>query len=115
MAVMSGIDLLLRPHAFHILLALAREELHGAAIVDVVMDRTGGRLRLWPATLYGALADLSDAGWILEVPPPEDAPTEGGRRRFWRLTPSGRRAMTQEAERMASWVEVARGAEPEAI
>jgi DNA-binding PadR family transcriptional regulator len=109
---MSGIDLILRPHAFHILLALTRHDLHGAAIVDAVLARTGGRLRLWPATLYGALAELSDAGWIREVPPPADAPTEGGRRRFWRLTAAGRRAVVEEAERMATWVEVARGVEP---
>lgn len=98
----------LKPHWFQILLALAHRPLHGTAVMEEVLDRTGGEMRLWPGTLYGSLSDLSETGWIEETDPPEDAPTEGGRRRFYTLTSQGREALREEVERLAEWVEVAR-------
>ena len=46
---------------FHILLALAEDDMHGFGIQRAVMDRTGGEIRLWPAMLYRSLATLADA------------------------------------------------------
>ena len=98
----------LKPQWFHILLSLADRDLHGTAIMEEVLDRTDGTVRLWPGMLYGSLKDMADSGLITEVDPPEDAPTEGGKRRFYAITRAGRLALHDEVERMASFVRVAR-------
>ena len=97
-----------KPHWFHILLSVADRELHGTAIMEEVLDRTDGELRLWPGMLYGSLKDLSDQGWIHAVEPPDAAPTEGGKRRFYAITREGRRVLRDEVERLATFVRVAR-------
>ncbi len=51
----------LKPHWFHVLLSLTVEEQHGYGIMQEVLERTGGKVRLWPATLYGTLKRLADA------------------------------------------------------
>ena len=98
----------LQAHRFHILLSLADRRLHGTAIMEEVLDRTDGHLRLWPAKLYGALQQLADDGLIAEVDPPQGAPTEGGKRRFWAITRAGKLALHEEVERLAALVRVAR-------
>ena len=98
----------LEPHWFQILLALADRDLHGVAIMKDVLERTGGRMRLWPGMLYRALARLADAGLVTEIDTPEDAPIAGGRPRFFRITTAGRLACAAEAERLAGFVEVAK-------
>ena len=98
----------LEPHWFQILLALADRDLHGLAIMNDVLERTGGRMRLWPGMLYRALGRLVEIGLVSEIAPPEDAPATGGRPRFFRMTPAGRRACAAEAARLAGFVEVAR-------
>src|SRR5256884_571143 len=80
----------LEPHWFQILLALADRDLHGLAIMNDVLERTGGRMRLWPGMLYRALGRLADIGLVTEIEPPDDAPIAGGRPRFFRITTAGR-------------------------
>ena len=90
----------IKPQWFHILLALAEEDRYGYGIMTEVLERTGGTMKLWPGVLYGSLKRLVDAGLIREVrPAASDAPEDNKDRRFYRIT---------EAERMASYVEVAR-------
>lgn len=48
---------------FYILLALRRPN-HGYGVVQQVEQMTGGRLILGPGTLYGALNQLTEKGWI---------------------------------------------------
>lgn len=96
---------------FQILLALAEKDLHGSAIMEEVLLRTDGEIRLWPGALYGALKELADESLIAEIDPPENAPTEGGRRRFYRITPDGRERLAVEVDRMAALVRVARSRE----
>ena len=98
----------LEPHWFQILLALADRDLHGLAIMIDVLERTGGRMRLWPGMLYRALGRLADMELVAEIEPPDDTPVAGGRPRFCRITAAGRRACAAEAERLAGFVEVAR-------
>jgi DNA-binding PadR family transcriptional regulator len=98
----------LEPHWFQILLTLADRDLHGLAIMNDVLDRTGGRMRLWPGMLYRALGRLADIGLVTEIEPPDHAPIAGGRPRFFRITTAGRRACAAEAERLAGFVAVAR-------
>lgn len=97
----------LKPQWFQILLALADRDLHGTAIMEEVLERTDGQMKLWPGTLYGSLHKLSDRGLIRETDPPEDLNPEGGNPRFYRITPEGRRALRTEVERMAAYVRTA--------
>lgn len=98
----------LKPHWFQLLLALSAGPLHGTAMMEEVLERTEGEMKLWPGTLYGSLRELAARGWIREVEPPDDAPTEGGKRRFYELTAEGRGILGAEVRRLAGWVEAAR-------
>jgi DNA-binding PadR family transcriptional regulator len=98
----------LPPHWFQILLALADQDRHGLGIMSDVLDRTGGRMKLWPGMLYRNLSRLAEEGLVVEVETPAGAETGGGRPRFYRITPLGRRACAAEAQRLAGFVETAR-------
>ena len=98
----------LKPHWFHILFSLTGPPLHGSAIVEEVLERTDGAIRLWPGTLYGSLRDLEEQGLIGETEAPPDAPTEGGRRRFYRITEAGHAVLRKELETLRGILEVAR-------
>jgi DNA-binding PadR family transcriptional regulator len=98
----------LEPHWFQILLALADRDLHGLAIMNDVLERTDGRMRLWPGMLYRALGRLADLELIVEIEAPRDTSAAGGRPRFFRITAAGRRACAAEAGRLAGFVDVAR-------
>ncbi len=95
-------------HWFHILLSLADQDLHGLAITREVFERTDSRLHLWPGMLYGALKQMTARGYVAETGAPADAATGGGKPRFYRLTPLGRRTCAEEAERLARIVDTAR-------
>jgi DNA-binding PadR family transcriptional regulator len=96
------------PHWFHILLSLAGGDRHGLAIIDDVAERTGGRLRLWPGVLYGALKKMTDEGLVADTAAPAGFSASGGKPRFYRITPKGRRASASEAAYLASIVDAAR-------
>ena len=96
----------LKPHWFHVLLSLDGQEQHGYGIMQEVLERTGGKVRLWPATLYGTLKRLMDADLIEEStarPAPEE---DDARRRYYRLTRPGRRVLAAESERLEDLVRV---------
>jgi DNA-binding PadR family transcriptional regulator len=93
------------PIWFQILLALADHDLHGVGIMNEVLERTGGLMRLWPAMLYRNLQKLEEEGLIIEVPA---AAAEAGSPRYFRLSGSGKRACAAEARRLAAFVDAAR-------
>jgi DNA-binding PadR family transcriptional regulator len=98
----------LKPHWFHVLLSLADQEQHGYGIMQEVLDRTDGKVRLWPATLYGTLKRLIEQDLIEESderPAPE---LDDARRRYYRLTRFGRRVLAAESERLVDLVRVIR-------
>jgi DNA-binding PadR family transcriptional regulator len=97
----------LKPAWFHILLALKEGEAHGFAIRERVELRTGGAVRLWPATLYGAVHRLSEEG-LIEALEGADDPDDDARRRYYRLTSLGREVLLAEADRLESLVREAR-------
>lgn len=97
----------LSPAWFHILLALAAGERHGYAVMQAVAEASRGEVRLGPGTLYGALRRLLELGLVAESPRRPD-PEEDPRRRYYRLTPAGRRALSGEVARHARLVELAR-------
>ncbi len=90
--------------AFNILVSLAGEDLHGYEIMRRVEEQTGGRTRLGPGTLYSSIRVLLEAGYISEV----NGDSTDERRRYYRLTGSGRKAASAEAERLADLLRVAR-------
>jgi DNA-binding PadR family transcriptional regulator len=97
----------MRRHWFFILLSLADRDRHGSGIVRDVLDLTGGELRLWPVTLYGSLDELRENSWIRELASGPDEEENRGHRRWFRITPQGRRALAVEIERMNALVTVA--------
>lgn len=96
----------LRPAVFHILLALAGEDLHGLGIAKAIDLATSGTVALGPGTLYRSLKEMARDGLIREVKAP--AGNEDPRRRFYRISGRGREVVQAEAERLARIVEVAR-------
>ncbi len=94
----------LKTNWFHILLSLAPDEQHGYGIMQDVSERTGGKLRLWPATLYGTIKRLIEAGLIEESderPAPE---FDDARRRYYKLTRLGKRVLDAETARLEELV-----------
>jgi DNA-binding PadR family transcriptional regulator len=91
--------------AFHILLALADGERHGYAITREVAEETGGEVKLGPGTLYRMLKQLLDDEWIAEI---DGTDADDPRRRYYKLTPRGRKVAQAEAHRLANVVRLAR-------
>ena len=103
-------DLLpLSPQVFHILVALAGGDQHGYAIMQDVAARSGGKLRLSPGTLYGSVKRMLDQGLIAELRQNERPHgSDDERRRYYHLTPRGRKVAKAEAARLADALEHAR-------
>lgn len=89
-----------KPVDFHVLLALASEELHGYGLVQRIEEHSEGKVRLVPSNLYAVLRRLESRGLVAQSdrrPVPE---LEDRRRRYFRLTSLGRRVLGAEASRL---------------
>jgi DNA-binding PadR family transcriptional regulator len=98
----------LKPHWFHVLLSLDHQEQHGYGIMQEVLERTGGKVRLWPATLYGTLKRLMDEDLIAESDRRPAPDLDDARRRYYRLTKLGSRVLHGECRRLEDLVGVIR-------
>jgi len=98
----------LTPAVFQIMLALSDQERHGYAIMQEVAAQTGGSLRLGPGTLYGCLKRMLQANLVEECQERPDAAFDDERRRYYRITNLGRRALRSEAQRLDAAVSAAR-------
>ena len=98
----------LTPPVFHILLALADEERHGYGIMQDVARQTDGALQLGPGTLYGCLKRMLAAGLVEESDERPDPALDDERRRYYRMTALGSRAVRAEARRLTSAVMAAK-------
>jgi DNA-binding PadR family transcriptional regulator len=98
----------LKSQWFHIMLSLAGEEQHGYGIMQEVLERTAGKVRLWPATLYGSLKRLIEAELIEESDERPEPELDDARRRYYRLTALGRRVLNAECERLQELVRIIR-------
>ena len=98
----------LTPAVFHVLLALADGERHGYAIMQEVAESTEGRMKMGPGTLYGTIKRLLEARMIEESDERPDPEMDDERRRYYRLTALGQRAVRAEALRYAEMAAVAR-------
>ena len=94
----------LKPNSFHILLSLADGAQHGYGIMQDVLERTDGKLRLWPATLYGSLRRLVEQGLIEE----SGEASGDARRRCYQLTRRGRAVLGAEIRRLEDLLRAAR-------
>ncbi|MCU1240734.1 MAG: transcriptional regulator, PadR family [Candidatus Acidoferrum typicum] len=97
----------LTPAMFHVLLALAGDDLHGYAILKEVELRTDGEVKLSTGTLYGIIKRLLNDGLIVERRE-RPAAHDDERRRYYRLTPQGREVAAAEAARLEKVVAIAR-------
>jgi DNA-binding PadR family transcriptional regulator len=93
---------------FHILVSVADQERHGYAIMQDVQARTDGQLRLGPGTLYGSIKRLLHDGLIEELDERPDPEDDDVRRRYYRITPRGRKAAIEESARLAKLLRQAR-------
>lgn len=97
----------LSPAVFHILLALASGERHGYGIMREVEADTAGAMKLGPGTLYGCLKRMLESGLVEERGERPDFDLDDERRRYYRVTELGLRAVRSEAARLASAVAAA--------
>ncbi len=93
---------------FQILLALLDEERHGYGIKREVSARTDGDVQLGPGTLYGSIKRMVGSGLIEESDERPDPDLDDERRRYYRITPLGRKVAAAEARRMERLVGIAR-------
>jgi DNA-binding PadR family transcriptional regulator len=85
---------------FHILVALADRDRHGYSIMQDVAARTDSKVRLSAGTLYSAVRRMLEQGLIEELRASADRDSDDQRRRYYRLTPLGRRVALAEARRL---------------
>ena len=93
---------------FQILVALADQDRHGYAIMQDVVARTGGALRLSPGTLYGSIKRMLEDGLIVEVDDRPSPDEDDERRRYYRITQLGRDLAKAEADRLTVLLRQAR-------
>ncbi len=98
----------LTPAVFHVLMALAEDDLHGYAIMKAVAARSGGAVSLSTGSLFGIIQRMLAEGIVAECRGAAAASIRDRRRRFYRLTAFGREVARAEAERMADLVARAR-------
>ena len=96
----------LPPAVLHILIALGERERHGYSIMQDVAERTAGRVKMSPGTLYGSIKRMLAEGLIEELTTGTAGADE--RRRFYRITRFGRRVALAETERLKSLLTQAR-------
>ena len=97
----------LTPAVFGILLCLVEGDKHGYAIMKEVAARTNGQLQFGPGTLYGCIQRMIAAGLIRERDDVLPLAHEFERRRYYTITPDGKRIAASEAQRMSGLVHLA--------
>lgn len=97
----------LTPAVFHILLALAGGEQHGYEIMKQVQRDSRGQVTMGPGTLYGSIKRMLADTLIEESGERPDPTMDDERRRYYRLTDLGRRALLAELQRYREIVSLA--------
>ena len=83
---------------YYILLSLYHPQ-HGYGIMQQTEELSRGRVRLAAGTLYGALTNMLDKGWILQLPI-----EDGSRQKKYELTERGLEVLLGEIERLKELV-----------
>jgi DNA-binding PadR family transcriptional regulator len=95
---------------FLVLLMLGRGDRHGYGIMQDVAEHTDGRLELEAGSLYRTIRRLQDEGLLEESARRPVAGRDDERRRYYRLTPHGKRVVAAEALRLRRLVRLAEAA-----
>jgi len=85
-----------------VLLALAKEPLHGYGIIKKIEEYSGGEIVLAPGTLYGVLTNLQKQKLIELV----TAEKESRQKKIYRLTTEGHTSFLQEYERIKKMLSI---------
>jgi PadR family transcriptional regulator PadR len=86
---------------YHVMLALASGPLYGYAVSETIAADSRGTLTPRAGSLYRVIARLITAGLVNEAEPDEEPPPHPGHaRRYYALTPAGRRVLIVEARRL---------------
>jgi DNA-binding PadR family transcriptional regulator len=106
MSVSPESQLPLPTATFHILMAVANEDRHGYAIIQDVAELTSGAVKLSAGTLYRSIQRMLEQDLLIETESatPE---TDDERRRYYRITPFGRKVAEAEARRLSQMVKLA--------
>lgn len=86
---------------YYILLAL-QEPMHGYGIMQRVASMSHNRLMLSAGTLYGAISNLLEKGWI---EPCGESTESDGRRKMYQITALGQQTLLAEYDRLKELVE----------
>jgi len=97
----------LTPLTFGILTAVASGPKSGYGIVRGIEEGSHGRLSPGTGTVYVALQRLMDQGLLAPADAPADAPDDNRQRRWYALTPLGKRTVVLEARRLAGALRLA--------
>jgi DNA-binding PadR family transcriptional regulator len=92
----------------YVLLAIGPEERHGYAIMREITRMTDGATRLGPGGVYTTIKRLLDDGLIEESDERPDLELDDQRRRYYRLTETGRAVAAAEVRRLETLVRAAR-------
>ena len=79
---------------YYILLSLD-QPMHGYGIMQNAETLSGGRVRLAPGTLYGALNSLLEKGWIIALPGEKNS-----RKKEYQITDAGKEIVAAEIQRL---------------
>jgi PadR family transcriptional regulator PadR len=100
---------LLAPVELYLLMVLAEGASYGYEIMKQVELHSAGAVRPDIGSLYRVIARLTAQDFVVESDAPRDAPDAhpGRARRYYRITPAGRRTLRAELVRLRSLVELA--------
>jgi DNA-binding PadR family transcriptional regulator len=92
---------------FLVLVMLARGDRHGYGIMQDVEAHTEGAVRLEAGSLYRTIRHLVDDALVVESARRPASGADDERRRYYRLTPFGRRVLTAEVARLRELIRLA--------
>ena len=87
--------------ALYYILLVLQEPLHGYGIMQKTSSISGGRLVLSAGTLYGAISNLLEKGWIS---PCGESPDSDGRKKLYHITEQGQAVLEAEYARLEELV-----------
>ena len=96
----------LKPVDVLVLTMLSGGDRHGYGIRQDIIDHTGGTIALEAGNLYRTIRHLEADGFIDESGRRPAADSDDERRRYYRLTPLGKRILAAELERLRTLVKL---------
>lgn len=90
-----------------ILLALVDRDRHGLGIAEHIEEFTTGSVSLGPGSLYGTIKRLLEQGFVEDVAEGPKDERSDPRRRYYRITQTGRRALERHTYELSHVVRVA--------